>query len=94
MRYDASVPLAVFVGPSLPQIRAQEILPANYYPPVKMGDIYRILATGVQTIIIIDGVFHGTTPVWQREILAALQNGIRIIGTSSMGALRAAELAP
>ena len=94
MQYNAQLPVAVFIGPSLSLKIAQKILPANYYPPVKMGDIYRILATGVQSIIIIDGVFHGTTPVWQREILSALQNGIKVIGTSSMGALRAAELEP
>jgi hypothetical protein len=59
-----------------------------------MGDIYRLLATGVETIAIIDGVFHQSTPVWQREILTALSEGIRVVGGASMGALRAAELAP
>jgi hypothetical protein len=59
-----------------------------------MGAIYRLLATGVRTIVLIDGVFHASTPVWQREILAALKEGITVIGSSSMGALRAAELAP
>lgn len=92
MKYDTRTPLAVFLGPSLPLYKAERILRANYYPPVRLGDIYRLLATGVSTIVIIDGVFHNMTPVWQREIVAALDRGIKVIGASSMGALRAAEL--
>src|SRR5262245_22084371 len=94
MTYDARTPIAVFLGPSLDLATARSILPANYYPPVRMGDIYRLLATGVRRIVIIDGVFHASVPVWQREILAALKAGIAVVGASSMGALRAAELAP
>ena len=92
MRYDPNVPRAVFLGPSLPPAVAARLLPANYYPPARMGDVYRLLASGVETIVIIDGVFHQSTPVWQREILAALEAGIRVVGGASMGALRAAEL--
>lgn len=94
MHYDTRIPIAVFLGPSLDLATAQALLPANYYPPVQLGDIYRLLATGVRMIVMIDGVFHASPPVWQREILAALTAGITVIGTSSMGALRAAELAP
>lgn len=94
MQHDPTLYDAVFLGPSLDVERARAILPANYYPPVRMGDIYRLLATGVRRIAIIDGVFHATTPVWPREILAALQAGIEVIGASSMGALRALELEP
>lgn len=94
MRYDPNVPRAVFLGPSFAPAAAAALLPANYYPPVRMGDVYRLLACGVETIVIIDGVFHQSTPVWQREILAALEAGIRVVGGASMGALRAAELAP
>ena len=93
MNYDPSRPLAVFLGPSLDRATAESMLRANYYPPVRMGDIYRLLGTGVRTIVIIDGVFHEVTPVWQREILAALDKNIEIVGAASMGALRAAELA-
>lgn len=92
MLYDPSQPVAVFLGPSLPRARAERVLPANYYPPVRRGDVYRLLGSGVRVIVIIDGVFHLTTPVWPREIAAALAMGIVVIGASSMGALRAAEL--
>ena len=92
MTFDPALPVAVFLGPSLDRATAERILPANYYPPVRMGDIYRLTTCGVRLIVIIDGVFHGTTPVWQREIVAALNNGITVVGASSMGALRAIEL--
>lgn len=94
MRFDPATPLAVFLGPSLAHEEARARLCANYYPPVRMGDVYRLLATGVRRIAIIDGVFHHSTPVWQRELLAALDEGIEVVGGASMGALRAAELAP
>lgn len=83
---------AVFLGPSLPFAAAEKILPADYFPPAARGDIYRIIASGVRTIVLIDGVFHGTRSVWQREILDAIGEGIEVLGASSMGALRAAEL--
>nr|WP_315491346.1 TfuA-like protein [uncultured Rhodoferax sp.] len=92
MQYNPQTPIAVFLGPSLARHKAERLLPANYYPPVRMGDVYRLIATGVQTIVIIDGVFHNTTPVWQRELVAAMDSGITVIGAASMGALRAAEL--
>ena len=94
MHYDSSIPVAVFLGPSLKKTHAETILKANYYPPIRMGDIYRLLSTNVQVIIIIDGFFHAHIPVWQREILAALKKQIAVVGAASMGALRAAELAP
>ena len=94
MEYDARIPIAVFLGPSLDLGTARSILPANYYPPVRMGDIYGLLATGVRLIVVVDGLFHTAPSVWPREILAALRAGITVIGASSMGALRAMELEP
>jgi len=90
--YNTQYPIAVFLGPSLSQDRAAQILTANYYPPAQMGDVYRLMASGVQCIVLIDGVFHDQAPIWQRELLEAIDNGIQVIGASSMGALRAAEL--
>lgn len=92
MQYDPSTPIAVFLGPSLARHKAEQVLSANYYPPVRMGDVYRLMATGVRAIVVIDGVFHATTPVWPRELVTALDNGIAVFGAASMGALRAAEL--
>lgn len=84
--------VAVFLGPSLPRRKARCLLQADYYPPAKRGDIYRILASGVRQIVLIDGIFHSAPTIWQREILDAIEEGIQVVGAASMGALRAAEL--
>lgn len=41
---------------------------------------------------IIDGYFEGVPSVWHKEILYAMSRGVHVLGASSMGALRAAEL--
>jgi hypothetical protein len=41
---------------------------------------------------LIDGVFHQESAVAHREILAAIKKGVKVVGSSSMGALRAAEM--
>ena len=84
--------LVVFLGPSLGVNTARDILDARYLPPARRGDIYRVMTSGVETIVLIDGVFHNTPSVWQRELLDAMAEGIQVFGASSMGALRAAEL--
>ena len=43
---------------------------------------------------LIDGFFEHIASVWHKEILWALGQGIQVFGSASMGALRAAELAP
>ena len=83
----------VFLGPSLPVDEARRILDAIYLPPVSMGDVYRLMARAPRVIAIIDGLFEQTPAVWHKEILYALSRGVRVLGASSMGALRAAELA-
>jgi len=85
----------VFLGPSLSLEQAKEILPdAHYYPPVKCGDIIHVLHQKPARIAIIDGYFENVAAVWHKEILFALECGVEVYGASSMGALRAAELAP
>ena len=86
--------IVVFLGPSLPADEAGTILDAEYRPPASQGDVYRVLAAGVDTIVLLDGVFHSTPSVWQRELLDALEDGITVVGGASMGAIRAAELEP
>lgn len=91
-RTDAQGSVAVFLGPSLARGWARAILEADYYPPARKGDVYRVMTSGVDTIVLIDGVFHNTPSVWQRELLDAVEEGFSVYGASSMGALRAAEL--
>jgi hypothetical protein len=83
----------VFVGPSLPLAEARELLPeATFLPPVEHGDLLRINAGPGDRVLMIDGLFMLTAPVRHREILALLTDGVMVAGSSSMGALRAAEL--
>jgi TfuA protein len=79
----------VYLGPSLPLTRAQALLDADYRPPVKRGDLPQ---RHDGTIVIIDGEFGQNLSVSPKEILRLLDRGTRVIGASSMGALRAAEL--
>jgi ribosomal protein S12 methylthiotransferase accessory factor len=85
----------VFVGPSL---RAKDLgsLPdgLDVRPPIARGDLPRVVADGVRQVAIIDGEFFQRLAVSPREVLAALDAGCRVVGGASMGALRAAELAP
>jgi hypothetical protein len=82
----------VFLGPSLDRRAALAILGADYRPPAARGDITTAVSDGAGVIGLIDGVFFQESSVGHREILAALKSGVRVIGASSMGALRAAEL--
>ena len=84
--------LVVYLGPSLPVRDAEQVLPAEYLPPAKRGDIPLAVRNGARIICLIDGVFFQDCSVGHREILAALGKNTRVIGASSMGALRASEL--
>jgi hypothetical protein len=84
--------VTVFLGPSLDLSSAREILEADYLPPAKRGDIPAAVVSGSRVIGLIDGVFFQDCSVGHREILDAIRSGVRVVGASSMGALRAAEL--
>lgn len=84
--------VVVFLGPSLDRRSALSILDADYRPPAARGDLTEAVGDGAGIICLIDGVFFQESAVGHREILAAIRCGVRVIGSSSMGALRAAEL--
>jgi TfuA protein len=84
--------IIVFLGPSLEQSEAEKILPADYRPPAKRGDLLAAAGEGATIIGLIDGVFHQESAVAHREILTAIKKGVTVVGASSMGALRAAEM--
>jgi hypothetical protein len=89
----SSALIYVFTGPSLHPDEARGELDAVYLPPVSQGDVYRVGRNEPWAIGIIDGYFDRVPAVWHKEILWALAQGIRVYGSASMGALRAAELA-
>ncbi|HEV7322847.1 MAG TPA: TfuA-like protein [Ensifer sp.] len=84
----------VFVGPSLPDAHRLETNGILLRPPAVQGDILRAVEGGAAAIGLIDGNFENVAPVWHKEILYALTQGVRVFGAASMGALRAAECAP
>jgi TfuA protein len=84
--------IIVFLGPSLDRTAAEKILPAEYRPPAKRGDLLEAIHFGANIIGLIDGVFHQESAVAHREILTAIKKDVRVVGGSSMGALRAAEM--
>ncbi len=89
----------VFVGPSLPAAEVAALLPgAELRPPVAVLDVLRLLRGRARALparlAIIDGYFERMAAVWHKELLLALEQGVEVWGAASMGALRAAELAP
>lgn len=86
--------VVVFLGPSLPLPDACAILPADYRPPARFGDVYRASMQRLRprAIALIDGVFQSVPSVRHKEILWAMAEGIHVFGGASLGALRAAEL--
>ncbi|WP_018686720.1 TfuA-like protein [Actinokineospora enzanensis] len=85
----------VFLGPSLPRQEAAELLPdATILPPARQSDVITALTELRPSVIaLVDGEFHQARSVWHKELLHVLAQGVPLYGCSSMGALRAAELA-
>ena len=84
----------VFCGPTIASADVGLYLDATLLAPASQGDLYRAAQHRPAMIGIIDGCFHHVPSVWHKEILWALSEGIPVYGGASMGALRAAELAP
>jgi hypothetical protein len=87
------VTIHVFAGPTLSPREVLARLPeAVVSGPVKFGDVYRAARQRPTAIAIIDGYFERVPATWHKEILWAMSEGVHVFGSSSMGALRAAEL--
>jgi hypothetical protein len=83
----------VFFGPTLGPTEVRAVLPAAVlHPPIRHGDALRLDVGRDDLVLIIDGVFHQSASVRHKEILALMAVGATVVGCSSMGALRAAEL--
>ena len=90
----------IFLGPTLATLPAgaRSMCRASGLQirrPVRRGDIDRLLADRRKPglIVIVDGVFHDTLAVGHAEIREALERGWQVWGLSSMGAIRAREMA-
>lgn len=86
--------IVVFLGPSLDIAQARRHLDALYLPPAASGDIVRaVVDHAPRAIALIDGVFGQFPAVRHKEISWAISRGVNVYGSSSMGAIRAAEMA-
>ena len=98
MRTRADGGVVLFVGPTMATSARARALASRFSVrrPVRRHDIERLAestsAPGV--LVIVDGAFHGTLAVGHAEIRDALARGFRVWGLSSMGAIRAREMAP
>lgn len=85
----------VFLGPSLDEAAARKHYRGVLLPPVARGDLDALLTRPQlpDQVGIIDGAFLQRLAVTPKEVLRALEAGVRVYGASSMGALRAVECA-
>lgn len=82
----------VFLGPTLAVSEARDILEVTYLPPAREADLISAVTTYRPRVIgLVDGAFGQSLSVWHKEILFALESGVHVYGSSSIGALRAAE---
>ncbi|WBB77321.1 TfuA-like protein [Micromonospora sp. WMMD882] len=85
----------VFAGPTIGADDIRRVVPdAVTHPPVRHGDLLRLRPAAADTVLILDGLFFQAPAVRHKEILHLVRRGVRVVGASSMGALRAAELHP
>lgn len=82
----------IFTGNSISHEDARKILMVNYQPPVRRFQLEKFVQQGYEVIGIIDGIFFDRAAVGHREIISALNAGVKVVGGASMGALRASEL--
>jgi hypothetical protein len=82
----------IFTGNSISHEDARKILKANYQPPIRRFQLEKFVQKGYKVIGIIDGIFFDRAAVGHREIMSALDAGVKVVGGASMGALRASEL--
>jgi hypothetical protein len=90
--------VAIFVGPTLAtSARAHALIrPLRRHPPAERGAIGKLVAMAKRpgVLVLVDGLFHERLAVGHAELREALDQGWQVWGLSSMGAIRAREMAP
>ena len=84
--------VVAFAGPSLTAGDRAVFAGVEWRPPAQAGDLLRLPAGDVSAVCLIDGYFDHRPAVRHKEVLLLLSQGMRILGSSSIGALRAAEM--
>lgn len=85
--------VVAFAGPSVVAADRAGAAGVEWRPPAEAGDLLRLDLRPGLIICLLDGYFDHRPAVRHKEILLALAEGARVVGASSMGALRAAEMA-
>jgi hypothetical protein len=86
--------IVVFAGPSVPADTRVTNNVFDWRPPAQAGDVIDLSGERVRAIVILDGYFDERPSVRHKEILQLISESVPVLGAASMGALRAAELAP
>ncbi len=88
----------VFAGPTLPRqpdaVWRSLLGACDLRPPAQRGDVLTALMDRPDALVLIDGYYYSVPAVTHKELLYALDSGVRVFGAASLGALRAAEMAP
>jgi hypothetical protein len=83
------------VGPSLPKKLRKHYadLGINFHPPLGQADLISHIewSNNDDIILIADGYYKDIPSTWHKEILYAIKKSFRVIGCSSIGAMRAME---
>lgn len=85
-------PILVMAGPSLPSKVRNRSKRFEWLPPATAGDVAALLDDPPEVLCLIDGLFDAQPAPWHKELLMLMAAGTVVLGASSMGALRAAEL--
>ena len=86
--------VVAFAGPSVSPEQRAAFPEIEWRGPAEAGDLLRLPVGRPVTVCLIDGYFDHRPAVRHKEILLLLAEGVPIVGGSSIGALRAAEMAP
>ena len=86
--------MIIFAGPSLGVTDPRLVQRIDFRGPAACGDIARAALEQPIAIGLVDGVLETSASVWHKEIIFTLAKGISVFGASSIGAIRAVELAP
>jgi hypothetical protein len=86
--------IVVFAGPSLPPSARPPDDRLSWRGPAAAGDAVALKAERPDAVVLIDGLFDAWPAIRHKELLELMASGVPLFGAASMGALRAAELAP
>jgi hypothetical protein len=83
-------PPIVFIGPTGYGLRVDRFARSG---PASLGSLFKAFEEGYKTFVLVDGLYGTVPSVWHKEIFYLLSQRCTIYGLSSIGALRAADMA-